>query len=368
MVAALVPTRRAAVVWALATSVSLLLMYRCYQEEFSLLDTVIGHATGTDSSRTGPAAVCLEGVVTVQPGGRLGNLVLEYASAAAVARHHHLQLAVPSNISTLLAAVFDNLTADPLSVLLQQPPCRGQNLTENKVLNDEQRQPPHPLTVEEMVRWAQSRHMPVILSRWIILADYIVSSLDFLRQELRFRAVIQDAANKKLDNITSETAHKTGFNKTQVCTVGVHVRRTDYGPYMRKRFHLQQEAGPAYYEAAAAAMLADLHSECAAVAFAVTSDDSRWCQQHLLPVLSRKASADAAASVGFLVSSKRPADDLCLLSSCQHLIMAYGTFGLTAAILSGGRTIMYDTAHHGAHPLPAAQMMTSLVPQWRLIP
>ncbi|XP_049943259.1 galactoside 2-alpha-L-fucosyltransferase Sec1-like [Schistocerca serialis cubense] len=303
MVAPLVPTRRAAVVWGLATSVSLLLMYRWYQEESSLLDTVIGQATGTDSSRTGPAAVCLEGVVTVQPGGRLGNLVLEYASAAAVARRHHLQLAVPSNISKLLAAVFDNLTADPLSVLLQHPPCRGQNLTENEVLNDDQRQPPHPLSVEETV-----------------------------------------------------------------CTVGVHVRRTDYGRYMRKRFHLQQEAGPAYYEAAAAAMLADLHSECAAVAFAVTSDDSKWCQQHLLPALTRKASADAAASVGFLMSSKKPADDLCLLSSCQHLIMAYGTFGLTAAILSGGRTIMYDTAHHGAHPLPAAQMMTSLVPHWRLIP
>ncbi|XP_049795013.1 galactoside 2-alpha-L-fucosyltransferase Sec1-like [Schistocerca nitens] len=137
---------------------------------------------------------------------------------------------------------------------------------------------------------------------------------------------------------------------------------------MRKRFHLQQEAGPAYYEAAAAAMLADLHSECAAVAFAVTSDDSQWCQQHLLPALTRKASADAAASVGFLMSSKRPADDLCLLSSCQHLIMAYGTFGMTAAILSGGRTILYDTAHHGAHPQPAPQMMTSLVPHWRLIP
>ncbi|XP_049841577.1 galactoside 2-alpha-L-fucosyltransferase Sec1-like [Schistocerca gregaria] len=210
--------------------------------------------------------------------------------------------------------------------------------------------------------------MPVILSRWIILTDYIASSLEFLRQELRFRAKIQDAANKKLDKITSETAHKTGFNKTQVCTVGVHVRRTDYGPYMRKRFHLQEEAGPAYYEAAAAAKLADLHSECAAVAFAVTSDDSQWCQQHQLPALTRKASADAAASVGFLMSSKSPADDLCLLSSCQHLIMAYGTFGLTAAILSGGRTIMYDTAHHGVHLQPAAQTMTSMVPHWRLIP
>lgn len=41
-----------------------------------------------------------------------------------------------------------------------------------------------------------------------------------------------------------------------------------------------------------------------------------------------------------------PGDDLALLGSCNHTILAHGTFGLSAAMFARGRyTLLYDPRH-----------------------
>ena len=37
-------------------------------------------------------------------------------------------------------------------------------------------------------------------------------------------------------------------------------------------------------------------------------------------------------------------DDLALLAACNHTILSYGTFGMWAALLAGGRTVISSTA------------------------
>ncbi|XP_049862154.1 galactoside alpha-(1,2)-fucosyltransferase 2-like [Schistocerca gregaria] len=329
----------------------------------SRVDTITAFDRSPQIKVTG---ACMDGVVTAQPGGRLGNLLMEYACSAILANRHHLRLAMPARILEPLSAIFHNLSAEPLGRVLQQPPCEG-NLTEEEFLDD----PKHQLltwgSVEKTLSHLRSKHLPLIFKRYMILPEYLAPSFEFLGQEFRFRPELQSVASEKLHKIRLETASATGTSYTQVCTVGVHVRRTDYKEFMQNIFQLKQPAGLSYYKAAADAMLTDLRHECAAVAFAVTSDDNQWCQQNLLPTLTRNASKDSPASVGFLMSSDSPADDLCLLSSCQHLIMTYGTFGLSAAILCGGRTIVYDAPSHGAKDGPSAHKMAAMVPGWRLV-
>jgi len=68
--------------------------------------------------------------------------------------------------------------------------------------------------------------------------------------------------------------------------------------------------------------------------FIVTSDDSKWCLQNL----------QSAPDVFVIGEENSPESDLALLSSCNHTIFAYGTFGMTVAMFNAdGQTIVFDT-------------------------
>jgi galactoside 2-L-fucosyltransferase 1/2 len=60
--------------------------------------------------------------------------------------------------------------------------------------------------------------------------------------------------------------------------------------------------------------------------FVIVSDDPKWCRQHL-------------GATDVVIASKSAEHDLALLSSCNHTIIDYGTFGYWGAIMAGGHTI-----------------------------
>ena len=66
--------------------------------------------------------------------------------------------------------------------------------------------------------------------------------------------------------------------------------------------------------------------------FIVVSDDMVWCREHIV-------GPDVIYAPDEAVEDTKIGRDLALLASCSHTILTYGTFGLWAALLSGGLTL-----------------------------
>jgi len=64
-----------------------------------------------------------------------------------------------------------------------------------------------------------------------------------------------------------------------------------------------------------------------ALLFLIVSDDLEWCRKFLLD------------SDDVVIASKSAAHDFALLSSSDHTIVDYGTFGYWGALMAGGHTI-----------------------------
>jgi hypothetical protein len=110
-------------------------------------------------------------------------------------------------------------------------------------------------------------------------------------------------------------------------SVGVHVRR---GDYTKKAFAgMFPLLAPAWYEAAAGA----IRELVPRARFIVVSDEPAWVREHLrLPGAMQVVSGKVAAS---------PQDDLAVLASCRHHIVANSTFSWWGARLArpGGRVV-----------------------------
>ena len=63
--------------------------------------------------------------------------------------------------------------------------------------------------------------------------------------------------------------------------------------------------------------------------FLVVSDEPEWCKEHL----------DLEQDDTFLVADYAAAD-LAMLSSCNHVLMSYGTFGFWGGFLAGGQVLL----------------------------
>lgn len=141
---------------------------------------------------------------------------------------------------------------------------------------------------------------------------------------------------------------------SQLEYVAVHVRRTDYiGYYVQKRNITPVDAD--FYTRAMKEMEERLSPR--RVIFVLTSDDLAWCRQNL------HAPNLIIAGNGKIRS---PGLDLALLSSCNHTIFAYGTYGLTAAMYnSQGLTITYNNSRE--FNSTSAMHFGSSLPNWILL-
>lgn len=103
---------------------------------------------------------CLSGVVTVEPGGRLGNQVFEMASAWALARSFDLRVAVPADILASLATVYNNLSVPALEDEVWWGPCTG-SITLPFIFSAAEKL---VSPFEKFVAWAKENEQPVVLT------------------------------------------------------------------------------------------------------------------------------------------------------------------------------------------------------------
>jgi galactoside 2-L-fucosyltransferase 1/2 len=255
-------------------------------------------------------------IVTVQQLGRLGNQIYEYISVWAAAKKTGREPYVPSCMIRELEKIFLNLPIPPLSYLAYCP------LQEYPVA----------VTKDKL----DHSNGNIILPNYVQLPTYIAPLLTEIRQIFQFKERIRDESQKHL--------HSASGGMKNITYVGVHVRRTDYIGYLKRKYNASP-AKPDYF----LRQMNVFRNKYKAVMFVVVSDDPKWCEREL------------RGDDVVVMKTKSPVQDLAIMAACNHSIIDYGTYGVWGAILSGGDTFVYNLTTGGALAL------ASLLPNWYIM-
>lgn len=262
-----------------------------------------------------------DGIVTVTQGGRLGNQMWEYASVWAVARRTGLEPFVPGCLLKSLEEVFVDLTVPNLGHVAH---CR---IDWKGIVT----------LPDHWTRLNQS----IVLPRFVILPETVLTWIDDIRQEFRFKRKLSETAEK----ILLEAAQ----NRINLTYVGVHVRRTDYIYYLWRTRHVPAATEDFFYTA-----MNYFRKKYQNTVFIVVSDDPDWCKSHL-------GGPDEDVYVASIPGITGPGQDIATMSACNHSIIDYGTFGVWGAILAGGETLVYNMSRH------SSIRVAELLPNWQVV-
>ena len=255
-------------------------------------------------------------IVTVKQLGRLGNQIWEYISVWAVAKNTGREPYIPSCLIRNLEKIFPHLPVPPLSYLAY---CPVQE---------------YPVVVTE--KDLDHSKGNIILWNYIQLPTYIAHLLTEIRQIFRFNDHIIDESQKLL--LSASKGEKN------ITYVGVHVRRTDYIGYLKRKFNVSP-VKPDYF----LRQMNVFRNKYKPIMFVVVSDDPRWCEREL--------SGDDVV----VMKTKSATLDLAIMAACNHSIIDYGTYGVWGAILSGGDTFVYNLTNS------ATFVLASLIPNWYIV-
>jgi galactoside 2-L-fucosyltransferase 1/2 len=248
--------------------------------------------------------------------GRLGNQMYEYISVWALAKTTGREPYVPSCLITELEKIFRNLPVPPLSYLAY---CPVQEY-------------PVEVTKEQV----DHSNGSVILTNYIELPTYIAPFVSEIRQIFRFKEHIIDKSQKLL--------HTASIGMKNLTYVGVHVRRTDYIRYIKRKYNASP-VKPDYF----LRQMNVFRNKYQRVMFVVLSDDPKWCEREL------------RGDDVVVMKNNSTVQDLAIMAACNHSIIDYGTYGLWGAILSGGDTFVYNLTNGGAF------VLASLLPNWYIV-
>ncbi|XP_053547033.1 galactoside alpha-(1,2)-fucosyltransferase 2-like [Bombina bombina] len=244
----------------------------------------------------------LTGMWTVNPIGRLGNLMGQYSTLYALAKLNGHQAYVLPNMHKQLSKIFK----------LKMP-----------VIHQE---------VADRIKWKIMG-----LHDWMS-PDYNNIKGDFVKfhgypcswtfyhhiraeilEEFTFHDFIKEEANEYLAKIRG--------NQEDVTFVGVHVRRGDYVHVMPDAWK-GVIADKVYLQKA----MDYFREKYKKPLFVVTSNGMDWCKENI---------DNSAGDVYFSGDGKEgsPGRDFAFLAHCNHTIMTIGTFGFWAGYLAGGETI-----------------------------
>lgn len=106
---------------------------------------------------------CLDGIVTLIPGGRLANKIFEYASACILAYTLNYRCSVPLETLKGLQTVFTNISASVLENEINSGQCKGKKLTAKFVTGNG---PKKPIDLVQYQQWARESKQPIIL--WLV--------------------------------------------------------------------------------------------------------------------------------------------------------------------------------------------------------
>jgi len=255
-------------------------------------------------------------IVTVRKLGRLGNQMWEYISVWAVAKKTGREAYVPSCLIQELEKVFQNLTVPPLSYIAH---CAIEKYPVEMTVNN--------LTLPDG---------NILLHNYVQLPHYVVPLLSEVRQIFQFKKHYTDTSNRILCE-----ASKGVDNVTYV---GIHVRRTDYGNYLKKKYKASLVKPDFFLR-----QMKYFQNNYEAVIFVVVSDDPEWCEREL------------SGNNVVVMRKNSPAMDLAIMTACNYSIIDYGTYGVWGALLAGGDTFVYNLTQAGA------VVTASLLANWHIV-
>ena len=254
-----------------------------------------------------------DAVLTINPGGRMGNKLCRYLTIWTLARR------IPNALVRILPPMQEKLN------------LYFSGHRELETLTDKCSS---AITWQHM-RLGQNGSYPLRLARGeSILIDGGVCPLSWFYP--RREAILSELTWSP--NITKEVERRLALVPRGTKTlVGVHVRRGDYGAWLQKqiRGHL---VSPSYLHCA----LKLARKRYQRPAFLVVSDDMAWTRRHIV----------TNHDVLFVGSNASAAVDMATLASCDHSIVTYGTFGHMSAFLSGGDVIVPTGFSEMEYPLP----------------
>jgi galactoside 2-L-fucosyltransferase 1/2 len=233
-------------------------------------------------------------VIVRNPLGRLGNLLFEFATAYGLSLDHSCHLYIGPEFLKQLSPYFE----------INLP-----NLLTEIELN-------HTSPIKQM--YNHCTYFPTLLhpntSQIIELVGYwqvhiyFVNHTDQIRHQLRFKNTILDRAKNFLS---------TNISRSISNLVGIHIRRGDFVGARAISSDKFIFDAMTYFE-----------RKYRSVNFVIVSDDKPYCRK----VFSKRNDTH------FTPDSFSPADDMAVISSCNHIIITVGTYGWWAAFLLHNKT------------------------------
>ncbi|XP_019767900.2 galactoside alpha-(1,2)-fucosyltransferase 2 isoform X1 [Dendroctonus ponderosae] len=281
-----------------AANVSFTYTYR--DLEFNLCKEAKKWTSNSDQDKKKSEVQCprkaISSVVFIK--GRTGNQMWEYASVWAVARRTGLEPYVPRCIRNRLKEIFDMLTVPGFEDIAHCP-------VEFKTF------------VNSIEEWT-STNQSIILPRYTLQPELVLTWVQDIRQEFHFNKEIRNKAQRVLLDLSRKLPRK------EYTFVGVHVRRTDYQGYLDRKYGEKLVTKAFFINA-----MNYFNSKYSNCLFIYVSDDPGWCSKQF----GRMKNVFVASN------ENSPAEDMAILSYCNHTIYDYGTFGEWGALLAGGETI-----------------------------
>ncbi|KAJ1131434.1 hypothetical protein NDU88_009771 [Pleurodeles waltl] len=271
-------------------------------------------------------------VWTVEPTGRLGNQMGQYAALYALAKINGHQAYILPEMYQLLSHIF--------KITLPVLPMSNANAICWKEY--------------ELHDWMSNEYR-TIKGKYVKLTGYPCSWTfyhhirDEIRREFTFHDFIKEEVNQYLEQL------RVGRNN--VTYIGIHVRRGDYVHVMPKIWK-GVIADKDYLQKA----IAYFRKKYAEPVFIVASNGMKWCRKNI---------DDTKGDVYFLGDGieSTPGKDFALLAHCNHTIMTIGTFGYWAGYLAGGEVVYLTNFTLPESPfLKVFHYEAAFLPHWVGIP
>ena len=236
-------------------------------------------------------------------GGRLGNMLFQYAACYGIARMNNRSAVIHLHNSDKMWDVFANLSIP-----------RG-------------KLPPNVKTISEKGYATYNRKFEKLPEVNVGLRGFFQSWKYFqnyereLRTEFTLNNELRKLASDRLVRIAQMYNKNSAVPKQNITFVGVHVRRGD-----TVRIPAFRVASKSYILRA----MHDFRRNFTRVHFVVCSDDIRWCKQNLGHKKNVSFSESKSAKVDFAI-----------LSLCNHTLSTIGSFSWWVGWMAGGVTTYY---------------------------
>ncbi|XP_027223995.2 galactoside alpha-(1,2)-fucosyltransferase 2 isoform X1 [Penaeus vannamei] len=255
--------------------------------------------------------------LTAQPFGRLGNVMGEYASLWALARIYNVTAFLHPSMKAKLH-FFDALSLPEIPGAFVRSEWQDVRKTGSFFAYN----------YTNIERAAAGLLGP---KRFCLKPyPFEIHLFNPFKEELRREFVFPKRVQEKVREILADVQQKwqSANNSTVLpVLVGFHVRRADYVRYAAINFRASLPEDK-YFTRALSHYRQKFPNE---VAFVVASDDMAFVRQRLghYPDV-------------FFSSGESAADDMALLSSCNHSIVTMGSYGFWTGFLAGGEVVYPD--------------------------